>query len=224
MAESLPVSEDIKKQKGAFREHIANYKTSLQHLAESGKEVVCYKLHAGAGLDPTDLRWTVANGASCMRFDIYDFAAFDIHILRRPNAAADFTPEVAAEAERRAVGMSEEAKRALARNVTMGLPGSTESMTLEERAGASVRIWRHQRRPLRQHFIDFLEEVVPVAEDVASASAAIRTIRHSRCWAAAHHVDRGDYARMLKAVDSPANGMTLCSGSLGARPDNDLPA
>jgi mannonate dehydratase len=32
-----------------------------------------------------------------------------------------------------------------------------------------------------------------------------------------------DYKAMLDAVDSPANGMTLCSGSLGARPDNDLP-
>ncbi len=104
VVESLPVSEDIKKQKGAFREHIANYKTSLRHLSESGIEVVCYNFMPVLDWTRTDLRWTVANGASCMRFDIYDFAAFDIHILRRPNAVADFTPEVAAEAERRAAG------------------------------------------------------------------------------------------------------------------------
>lgn len=224
VVESLPVSEDIKKQKGAFREHIANYKTSLQHLAESGIEVVCYNFMPVLDWTRTDLRWTVANGASCMRFDIYDFAAFDIHILRRPNAAADFTPEVAAEAERRAVGMSEEAKRALARNVTMGLPGSTESMTLEDVQAHLSEYGAISADQLRQHFIDFLEEVVPVAEDVG-----IRLCCHpddppfALLGLPRIMSTEADYAQMLKAVDSPANGMTLCSGSLGARPDNDLP-
>lgn len=224
VVESLPVSEDIKKQKGAFREHIANYKTSLRHLAESGIEVVCYNFMPVLDWTRTDLRWTVANGASCMRFDIYDFAAFDIHILRRPNAVADFTPEVAAEAERRAAGMSEEAKRALARNVTMGLPGSTESMTLEDVQAHLSEYGAISADQLRQHFIDFLEEVVPVAEDVG-----IRLCCHpddppfALLGLPRIMSTEADYAQMLKAVDSPANGMTLCSGSLGARPDNDLP-
>lgn len=224
VVESLPVSEDIKKQKGAFREHIAHYKTSLRHLAESGIEVVCYNFMPVLDWTRTDLRWTVANGASCMRFDIYDFAAFDIHILRRPNAVADFTPEVAAEAERRAAGMSEEAKRALARNVTMGLPGSTESMTLEDVQAHLSEYGAISADQLRQHFIDFLEEVVPVAEDVG-----IRLCCHpddppfALLGLPRIMSTEADYAQMLKAVDSPANGMTLCSGSLGARPDNDLP-
>src|SRR5579859_6696303 len=42
VVESLPVSEDIKKQRGAWRQHIENYKISLDHLAKAGIEVICY--------------------------------------------------------------------------------------------------------------------------------------------------------------------------------------
>jgi mannonate dehydratase len=132
VVESLPVTEDIKKQKGDWREHIANYKVSMKHLADGGIETICYNFMPVLDWTRTDLRWTVANGASCMRFDINDFAAFDIHILKRPGAAADFTNAIADEAARRFEAMSEDDKKQLARNVTMGLPGSTESMTLED--------------------------------------------------------------------------------------------
>src|SRR5690606_9867348 len=88
--ESLPVSEDIKKQKGEWREQIANYKTSLRNVAAAGIEIVCYNLMPVLDWTRTSLRWEVPTGATCMRFDIYDFAAFDIHILARPGAAEDF--------------------------------------------------------------------------------------------------------------------------------------
>ena len=87
VVESLPVSEDVKKQKGNWREHIANYKISMRNLAESGMEVICYNFMPVLDWTRTDLRWTVPNGGSCMRFDINDFAAFDIYILKRPGAA-----------------------------------------------------------------------------------------------------------------------------------------
>src|SRR5690606_27056176 len=132
VVESLPVSEDIKKQKGDWREHIANYKVSMKHLADSGIETICYNFMPVLDWTRTDLRWTVAHGGSCMRFDINDFAAFDIHILQRPGAAADFTNAIADEAGRRFETMDEDDKKQLARNVTMGLPGSTESMTLTD--------------------------------------------------------------------------------------------
>src|SRR5690606_22724008 len=72
VVESLPVSEDVKKQKGDWREHIANYKVSMKHLAESGIETICYNFMPVLDWTRTDLRWTVANGGSCMRFDIND--------------------------------------------------------------------------------------------------------------------------------------------------------
>lgn len=223
--ESLPVSEDIKKQKGSWREHVANYKTSLRNVAEAGIEVICYNFMPVLDWTRTALRWQLPNGASCMRFDINDFAAFDIHILKRPGAAESFAPKVVEEAGRRFAAMDDETKKQLARNVTMGLPGSTESMSLDdvrEHLGEYGHISLDQ---LRRHFVDFLSEVVPVAEELGLRLCChpddppFALLGLPRIMSTAD-----DYREILDAVESPANGMTLCSGSLGARPDNDLPA
>jgi mannonate dehydratase len=224
VVESLPASEDIKKQKGNWREHIANYKISMRNLAESGMEVICYNFMPVLDWTRTDLRWTVPNGGSCMRFDINDFAAFDIYILKRPGAAADYTNAIADEAGRRVAAMSEDEKKTLGRNVTMGLPGSTESMSLEDVQAHLDQYGAISRDQLRTHFVQFLEEVVPEAEklglrlcchpdDPPFALLGLPRVMSTEA----------DYKFILDAVDSPSNGMTLCSGSLGARPDNDLP-
>jgi mannonate dehydratase len=223
--ESLPVSEDIKKQKGAWREHIANYKQSLRNVAAAGLEMVCYNFMPVLDWTRTDLRWGLPNGGSCMRFDINDFAAFEIHILKRPGALEAFAPAVVEEAARRFSALDDAGQKQLARNVTMGLPGSTESMTLEDVRAHLAEYGNISADRLRQHFIDFLSEVVPVAEEVGVRLGChpddppFPLLGLPRIMSTA-----ADYQAILDAVDSPANGMTLCSGSLGARPDNDLPA
>jgi len=223
--ESLPVSEDIKKQKGAWREHVANYKTSLRNVAAAGIEVICYNFMPVLDWTRTALRWQLPNGGSCMRFDINDFAAFDIHILQRPGAEGDYSNAITDEAARRFAALDEPGKKQLARNVTMGLPGSTESMTLDDVRAHLSEYGQISADQLRRHFVDFLSEVVPVAEDLGlrlcchpdDPPFALLGLPRIMSTSA-------DYSRILDAVDSPANGMTLCSGSLGARPDNDLPA
>jgi mannonate dehydratase len=223
--ESLPVSEDIKKQKGDWRAHIENYKTSLRNVAKAGLEVVCYNFMPVIDWTRTDLRYKVTHGGTCMRFDINDFAAFDIHVLKRNAAIHDFSPEVVDEAERRFARMDEAAQQALARNITMGLPGSTESMTLDDVRAHLAEYGHISPDQLRQHFIDFLSEIIPVAEEVGVRMCChpddppFELLGLPRIMSTA-----ADYRQILGAVDSPANGMTLCSGSLGARPDNELPA
>jgi mannonate dehydratase len=225
VVESRPVTEDMKKQKGDWREHIANYKISMRNLADSGIETICYNFMPVLDWTRTDLRWQVAHGGSCMRFDIADFAAFDIHILKRPGAPADFTNAIADEAGRRFETMTEDEKKQLARNVTMGLPGSTESMSLEDVQAHLNEYGAISRDQLRQHFIHFLEEVVPTAEDLGLRLCChpddppFALLGLPRIMSTAE-----DYQYILDAVDSPSNGMTFCTGSLGARPDNDLPA
>ena len=224
VVESLPVSEDVKKQKNDWREHIENYKISLRHLADSGIEVICYNFMPVLDWTRTDLRYTVANGASCMRFDINDFAAFDIHVLERPGAGADYTNAIADEAGRRFAEMDEPARKQLARNVTMGLPGSTESMTLDDVRAHLAEYGAISRERLRANFVDFLDAVVPTAEDLG-----LRLCCHpddppfALLGLPRVMSTEADYKYILDAVDSPASGMTYCTGSLGARPDNDMP-
>ncbi|MDB5527583.1 MAG: uxuA [Devosia sp.] len=224
VVESLPVTEDMKKQKGEWRAHIENYKISMRNLRDSGVEVICYNFMPVLDWTRTDLRWNLPNGGSCMRFDINDFAAFDIHILDRPGAGADYTNAIADEAARRFGALDEAGKKALARNVTMGLPGSTESMSLDDVRQHLSEYDRISAERLRANFVDFLEAVVPTAEDLG-----VRLCCHpddppfALLGLPRVMSTEADYKSMLDAVDNPANGMTLCSGSLGARPDNDLP-
>ncbi|UUP19203.1 mannonate dehydratase [Nitratireductor thuwali] len=224
VVESLPVSEDIKRQKGDWRAHIENYGKSLRNLAAAGIEVVCYNFMPVLDWTRTDLAWRLPHGGTCMRFDFVDFAAFDIYILQRSGARQDFPDGVADEAARRFAGMDAERKQALARNIAFGLPGAAEHLTLEGLRAHLAEYGGISPAQLRSHFIAFLEQVVPVAEEVG-----IRLCCHPddppfpllglpRIMST-----EADYAAVLQAVDLPANGITLCSGSLGARPDNDLP-
>ncbi|MAU22982.1 MAG: mannonate dehydratase [Martelella sp.] len=224
VVESLPVSEDIKKQKGDWRRHIDNYKSSMANLAEAGIETICYNFMPVLDWTRTDLAYRLKTGATCMRFDYADFAAFDIHILKRPDAHEDFAEDVRAEADRRFGEMDEARKAELAKNIVFGLPGAAESFTLEDVRRHLAEYSTISAEGLRAHFIDFLEEVVPVAEELG-----LRLCCHpddppfGLLGLPRVMSTEADYGAMMKAVDRPANGITLCSGSLGARPDNDLP-
>jgi mannonate dehydratase len=225
VVESLPVSESIKTQTGEWHAHVAHYRRSMENLARAGIEVVCYNFMPVLDWTRTDLAWRVGHGGTAMRFDLADFAAFDIHILKRNGAAEDFPEAVVAEAAKRFGKMDDERKKKLAANVTAGLPGAQEHWSLESLTAQLATYDGISPARLRQNLIDFLSEVAPLAEEIG-----IRLCCHPddppfpllglpRIMST---VD--DYQAVLGAVDMPANGATFCTGSLGARPDNDCPA
>ena len=227
VVESVPPSEDIKKQTGDWQGAPRGLPrrrsgTSPTRASRSSATTSC---RCSTGPAPTSPGGS-PHGGTCMRFDFTDFAAFDIHILERPGATEDIPAEVAA---RRPPSASPRwttrRRQQLAANVAFGLPGANDRRTLDE---VRAQIAEYQAMPpetLRKHLIDFLAEVVPTAEEVG-----IRLCCHPddppfpllglpRVMSTAD-----DYAAVLGAVDSPANGVTFCTGSFGARPDNDLPA
>ncbi|MEM8728352.1 MAG: mannonate dehydratase [Pseudomonadota bacterium] len=224
VVESLPVSEDIKKQSGDWRAHIAAYKQSLHNLQAAGIKVVCYNFMPILDWTRTDLAYRLHNGATCMRFDLIDFAAFDIHILARTGAGEDFPEAVVAEAGARFAAMSDGARAGLIQNVVTGLPGAAENMSLEDVRAHLAQYDRISADQLRTHLIDFLSEVVPVAQ-----ALGLRLCCHpddppfSLLGLPRIMSTEADYRTVMEAVDLVENGITLCSGSLGARPDNDLP-
>ena len=224
VVESLPVSEDIKKQRGDWRAHVSNYKTSLRNLAAAGVETICYNFMPVLDWTRTDLAYRLRNGATCMRFDYVDFAAFDIYILARRGAAEDFPPEIAAEAALRFAAMEDGQKSTLLRNVVTGLPGAAERLTLDD---VRLHLAEYDGIPaerLRENFLAFLEQTTPLSEELGLRMCChpddppIGLLGLPRVMST-----EADYSAMMQAVDLPANGITLCSGSLGARPDNDLP-
>ena len=225
VVESLPVSEDIKKQKGDWRNHLANWKAGMINLRRAGIEVLCYNFMPVLDWTRTDLAWRLPNGATCMRFDIVDYAAFDIHILMRTGAVDEFPETVRAAAARRFAAMSDADRQALARNVAFGLPGAAETMTLDDVRTHLAEYDAISADRLRANLIDFLAEVAPLAQDIG-----MRLCCHpddppfSLLGLPRVMSTEQDFRAVLDAVDLPANGVTFCTGSFGARADNDLPA
>lgn len=224
VVESLPVSEDIKKQKGDWRAHIDNYKLSLKHLADAGLQTICYNFMPVLDWTRTDLAWKLDHGGNCMRYDHIDFAAFDVFILEREGARQDFGQEIVEEAGRRFDNMSDAAKTTLTRNIVAGLPGSTEHLSLDGVRDHLAEYGHITEDHLRANFIAFLEQVVPVADELGMRLCChpddppFPLLGLPRVMSTEAH-----YKAIMDAVDVNANGITLCSGSLGARPDNDLP-
>jgi mannonate dehydratase len=224
VVESLPVSEAIKKQKGEWRTHIANYKQSLENLAAAGISTICYNFMPVIDWTRTDLRWVVPNGGTTMRYDAADFAIFDIFLLQRPGAERDFAGEIVEAARKRFADMDEARKASIAAAVMAGLPGAADTLSLDKVRLHLAEYGAISPDRLRANFIDFLSEVTPVAsrlglrlcchpDDPPFPLMGLPRIMSTE----------EDYRRIIEAVDDPANGITLCSGALGARADNDLP-
>ena len=224
VVESLPVSEDIKRQSGDWKAHIDAYKDSLTNLSTAGLQIICYNFMPVLDWTRTDLAYRLPSGATCMRFDLIDFAAFDIHILARPGAAKGFPEDIVDAAEKRFAEMPDDRRADLAESVTCGLPGAAEHFSMEDVRDHLAVYDGLSSDSLRSNLIDFLSEVTPHAEQLGLRMCChpddppFPLLGLPRVMSTEAH-----YQQILDAVDIAANGVTLCSGSLGARPDNDLP-
>ena len=190
VVESLPVSEALKTRSGDWRSHLEAYRVSLENLAAAGIETICYNFMPVLDWTRTDLAAPMVHGGTAMRFDLVDFAVFDLHLLGRPDAEADYAPDVIAAARRRHAAMDDGQKRHLAQNVCAGLPGAAEVWTLSSLKQQLAGYQAVSADQLRQAHIDFLADVVPLAERLG-----LRLCCHpddppfSASGAAADHVD-----------------------------------
>ncbi len=225
VVESIPVTNAIKAQTAERRSDIEAWKASLRALGKAGVGTVCYNYMPIVDWTRTDLAKPLPGQGLALAFDIVDFIAYDVFVLRRPDAADDYLPDLVESAETRFKSMSEARGEELERIILAGLPGSDFAYDREKFLGLLDQYAGMDPPALRQSLVDFLHEVVPVAEE-----AGIRLAIHPDdppipLFGLPRIVSTAEDARaLLEGVDSLANGLTFCVGSYGSRADNDLPA
>jgi mannonate dehydratase len=225
VVESIPVHNSIKIGSEERDRYIGWYKDTLKALAECGVETICYNFMPVLDWTRTELRHPMPSGALALRFDAVDFAAYDLFIIKRPGAEGDYDAARIAAAAARMAEMSEEKAELIERNLIAGLPATERRYDRELFLRALGDYAGIGRDELHDNLAYFLRAVVPVAEELGLRLCIHPDDPAFPLFGLQRIVSTADDARrLLAAADSPANGLTFCTGSYGTRADNDLPA
>ncbi|MGA1798954.1 mannonate dehydratase [Sphingomonas sp. 4RDLI-65] len=224
VVESLPVHEAIKTRGAGHERYIELYCQSLRNLAACGITVVTYNFMPVLDWTRTDLAWELPDGARALRFELDAVAAYDVHVLRRAGAERSYDAATLERAARRFATMDDAAVHLLERTIIAGLPGSEESFTTDDFARALDAYADIDTGMLADNQVAFLQAVCPVADELG-----IRLVVHPDdppfpLFGLPRVVSTEEQiAAVFARVPNVSNGLCLCTGSLGVRPDNDLP-
>ncbi len=223
VVESLPVHEDIKKGLLTRDDYIKNYIQSLKNLAICGIKTICYNFMPVLDWSRTDLEYEMPDGSKALRFVWEDFALFDLYILKRPNAEADYDEITIQNAKSKFNQLNKVQLEKLKNTILLGLPGSEEAFelaTFQQLLDAYKNIDENR---LRENLYYFIQKIVPLAEELGM-KLCIHPDDPPKSLLGLPRVvsTENDLVRLTQACDSVANGITFCTGSLGVRNDNDL--
>ena len=223
VVESLPVHEDIKKRTGNYTRYSENYITSLRHLAQCGIEVVTYNFMPILDWVRTHHDYLNTDGTKALYFHKDAFVYFDVFLLKRPNAKADYTPEQIQKAALYGKTLKKNDKIKLAKNILLGLPGSFVDFTSKEILQLLDEYKHVTTEVLRRNLVLFLEEITPIAQELGIKMAIHPDDPPYSVLGLPRVVSTlDDLEFILNKVPNNANGLCYCTGSLGAHPNNDL--
>lgn len=225
VVESVNIHESIRTAASNREEYASKYIETLKNLSQAGIKTICYNFMPVLDWTRTDLDYRLPNGASALRFHAPALAAFDLYVLEREGAYNDFTTEQQEAAKSYLDSLTPEQKDTLINTIMAGLPGTKDVMTVDEFRAHLQKYKNIDAVKLKQNMAWFLQTIIPEAEK-AGVKMCIHPDDPPFPILGLPRVvsTESDLNDVVNACPSPSNGLTFCTGSLGARPDNDLPA
>ena len=225
VVESIPVHNSIKTGTPERQRYAGWYKDTIRALAKAGISTICYNFMPVVDWTRTDLAYRLPTTGYALRFDAIDFAAYDLFVLKRRNARDGYTSARIAEAEARLKELSDEKIDRIERNLIAGLPATERSYNRDSFREALAQYDSIGPKELRDNLAWFLREIIPVAEQEGVRMCIHPDDPPFSLYGLPRIVSTaGDARSILNVVDSPANGLTFCTGSYGTRADNDIVA
>jgi mannonate dehydratase len=223
VVESIPVHEDIKRRSGKFELYIDHYQKSISNLGKCGIDIVCYNFMPVLDWTRTDLAFEVSDGSKALRFDVIEFAAFELFLMQRKGAEEYYSEEKKVLARAVFDKMPDDKKKLLVNNIIAGLPGAEEGYSLEQFQQVLDSYSEIDAAKLKENLFAFLKEIIPKAEKAGVLMAIHPDDPPFPILGLPRVVStEQDALELLSAVDSKYNGLCFCTGSYGVRADNDL--
>jgi len=194
--ESVNVHEDIKLGLPTRDRYIENYKETLRNLSKYGIKVVCYNFMPVFDWTRSDLAKPLPDGSNAL--------AYEHEKIQKVNP-----DKLVEEMEANSNGFE--------------LPG-WEADRLKELKVLFEKYKNVDEEKLFENLGYFLKQIIPVAEECDIKMAIHPDDPPWGIFGLPRIVtNKENLERIINLVDSPYNGLTLCSGCLGANPKNDIP-
>jgi mannonate dehydratase len=222
VVESVPVHEDIKKRTGDYKKYIENYKQTLINLAKCGIKTVCYNFMPILDWTRSDLAYDLGDGSTCLGYNEYEVAAFDMFALKRPSAEKDYDAKTKARAKKLWANYSAAEKKRVEKSILTGLPGTVDDLTPKQFLKELKTYEGIDDKKLRENMYAFLNEISPVL-DKYGVDMCIHPDDPPHPIFGLPRIlsNAADIRQMIKECPSKHVGLTLCTGSLGGSLDND---
>lgn len=203
--------------------YIANYIQTLKNLAANGIYTVCYNFMQLIDWTRTDLDYILPSGGSALRYSPVAAAAFDLFILKRENARETYSSEHYEEAKNYFEQLTAAQRKKLEESILAGMPGSRKLIALEEFKKNHAMVLEISKAQLQENLSYFLNAIVPEAEKLGVKMAIHPDDPPFSVFGVPRIVSNYQELKfLLDCCPSPSNGLTFCSGSLGASANNDL--
>ena len=223
VVESIPVHNNIKLRHKNYKKLINNYKDTIANIAKNNIKTICYNFMPIVDWTRTQLDFKLPTDGLALRFNYLQVIIFERFILKLKDIESRYTFKQIKNAEILYKKMKPKDVNNMKFSIMGGLPASEKNYSINSFKQMLDAYKNVDHDNLRKNLIDFLREIIPVAEENNVKMAIHPDDPPIPLFGVPRIVSTlDDYDFILNSFRSKSNGMTFCSGSLGSNINNDV--